>query len=66
MMQGGKIFVLIITTGVVSLFFLFSSFVRASERPSQCIQCHTSKEKLQAIAKTIPKKYKSAEAEGTG
>jgi len=50
--------------GFFSLSLFFSAL--ASATPSQCIQCHSSKERLQAIAKLIPEKFKPAEAEGTG
>lgn len=51
------------------MFFFFLSLVLSSQaltQSSQCIQCHTNKENLQAIIKLIPKKHKSLEAEGTG
>jgi hypothetical protein len=55
---------LAIIMGSFSLSLIISTLAFAQS--SQCIQCHTSKEKLQAIAKLIPEKHKSTEAEGSG
>ena len=47
---------------VVIILILFAGNAIASE----CIPCHTQKEKLKAITDTLPKKVKSAQTSGQG
>ncbi len=51
---------------VWALVFVFGSSLFNDAAASECIKCHTDKNKLQSITKNLPQKEKSAETAGKG
>lgn len=48
------------------LFFGVMLLSASNAAASECIKCHTDKNKLQSITKNLPKKEKSTETAGKG
>ena len=51
---------------VWTLVFVFGSSLFNDAAASECIKCHTDKNKLQGITKNLPQKEKSTETAGQG
>ena len=54
-----------ITSGVIFLALIFTLSI-GDAMASECVRCHTKKDKLKAITDALPKKVKSSEISGQG